>query len=105
MRDYREKSIKGCIFDLTSNVLMPKACDVAVRMTSDKIGQSLSLQAYNVMIEIPLESVRDIIRVSGKGDADIEIGGKKYRLTDAPILKTRDKSGLCSICGFREVDE
>lgn len=36
--------------------------------------------------------------------ADIEIGGKKYRLTDAPILKTRDKSGLCSICGFREVD-
>lgn len=37
--------------------------------------------------------------------ADIEIGGKKYRLTDAPILKTRDKSGLCSICGFREVEE
>ena len=63
-RDYREKTIKGCIFDGSKPLLLPKMCDVTVRMTSDKIGQSLSLQAFNVMIEIPLEQVRDIIRVS-----------------------------------------
>lgn len=66
-RDYREKTIKGCIFDGSKPSLLPKMCDVTVRMTSDKIGQSLSLQAFNVMIEIPLEQVRDIIRVSKEG--------------------------------------
>ncbi len=66
-RDYREKTIKGCIFDGSKPLLLPKMCDVTVRMTSDKIGQSLSLQAFNVMIEIPLEQVRDIIRVSKEG--------------------------------------
>ena len=66
-RDYREKTIKGCIFDGSKPLLLPEMCDVTVRMTSDKIGQSLSLQAFNVMIEIPLEQVRDIIRVSKEG--------------------------------------
>ena len=67
-RDYREKTIKGCIFDGSKPIPLPKMCEVTVRMTSDKIGQSLSLQAFNVMIQIPLESVRDIIRVTEKGE-------------------------------------
>ena len=66
-RDYREKTIKGCIIDGSKPLPLPQMCDVTVRMTSDKIGQSLSLQAFNVMIEIPLEQVRDIIRVSKEG--------------------------------------
>ena len=69
-RDYREKTIKGCIFDGSKPLPLPKKCDVTVRMTSDKIGQSLSLQAFNVMIEIPLEGVKEIIRVSRKGQED-----------------------------------
>lgn len=44
--------------------MLPKPCNVTVRMTSDKRGQSLSLSAYNIMISIPLETVTDIIRVS-----------------------------------------
>ena len=63
-RDYREKTVEGCIIDGSNPLMIPKKCDVVVRMTSDKRGQSLSLNAYNVMIEIPLESVRDIIKVS-----------------------------------------
>ena len=63
-RDYREKIITGCIFDLSNPIPIPKKCNVDVRMTSDKIGQSLSLQAYNIMIEIPLESIKDIIQIS-----------------------------------------
>lgn len=68
-RDYREKTVKGLIFDVTKS--MPVKCDVTVRMTSDRIGQSLSLQAFNVMLEIPLESVTDIIRVSGKEQNEV----------------------------------
>ncbi len=66
MRDYREKTVKGMVADGDAPIPIPKLCPVTVRMTSDKKGQSLSLQAYNVMIQIPLESVRDIIRVSEK---------------------------------------
>ena len=62
-RDYREKTIEGCIFD-AKGLPLPRKCNVTVRMTSDRLGQSLSLQAFNVMIEIPLESVKDIIRIS-----------------------------------------
>ena len=68
MRDYREKKITGCIFDSKQVLPIPKKCDVVVRMTSDKVGQSLSLQAYNVMIEIPLEAVKDIIKVTERGE-------------------------------------
>jgi len=64
MRDYREKVVKGMIADITRP--LPKMCDVTVRMTSDKIGQSLSLSAYNIMIEIPLEKVKDIVQVTEK---------------------------------------
>ena len=64
MKDYREKTVKGIVHDGYVPILTP--CPVTVRMTSDKKGQSLSLQAYNVMIQIPLESVRDIIKVSEK---------------------------------------
>ena len=63
-RDYREKTVKGLIFDVTKK--MPIKCDVTVRMTHDNLGQSLSLQAFNVMLEIPLESVTEIIKVSEK---------------------------------------
>ena len=66
MRDYREKKVKGCITDGASPVMIPRKCDVVVRMTSDKVGQSLSLQAFNIMIQIPLESVQDIIKVTDK---------------------------------------
>ena len=67
-RDYREKTVKGLIIDVTKP--FPKKCDVTVRMTSDRLGQSLSLQAFNVMLEIPLESVTEIIKVSGKEQND-----------------------------------
>lgn len=63
MRDYREKVVQGMIGDISKSVI-PNPCKVTVRMTSDKRGQSLSLSAYNIMIGIPLETVRDIIRVS-----------------------------------------
>lgn len=66
MRDYREKDVDGLITDVTECGL-PKKCNVTVRMTSDRIGQSLSLSAYNIMIQIPLEQVRDIIKVSERG--------------------------------------
>ena len=49
-KDYREKTIKGMFYD--RGKLKPD--NVTVRMTSDDIGQSLSLQAADTMIEIPL---------------------------------------------------
>ena len=60
-RDYREKTVKGMIADITKPV--PAFRDVTVTMTNDKVGQSLSFQCANIMIEIPLESVSDIIRL------------------------------------------
>ena len=64
MRDYREKTVSGVIYPNTDKLTMPMKSEVTVRMTSDKVGQSLSLQAGNVMIMIPLEAVRDIIRIA-----------------------------------------
>jgi len=61
-RDYREKTVKGFIGDSTK-IPIPKPCNVTVRMTSDKLGKTLSLQGYNVLIGIPLEEVKEIIRV------------------------------------------
>ena len=63
-KDYREKTIQGCIIDGSKPISLPKRCDVTVRMTADKTGKSLSLQAFNVMVMIPLEKVTDIIRVA-----------------------------------------
>lgn len=64
-RDYREKVVKGVIGDVRTMKINP--CNVTVRMTSDKRGQSLSLSAFNIMVEIPLESVTEIIKVSERG--------------------------------------
>ena len=61
-RDYREKTIRGFIGDSTKSVI-PKPCQVTVRMTSDKHGATLSLQGFNVLIGIPLEEVAEIIKV------------------------------------------
>ena len=67
-KDYREKTVKGLFFDTTVGI---KMCEtpVTVRMTSDKMGQSLSLSAGNYMISIPMEQVKDIIKVSERSDA------------------------------------
>ena len=64
MRDYRIKEVTGLIFDV--NEMKPKKCMVTVQITSDNIGKSLSLAAYNILIKIPLESVSDIIKVADK---------------------------------------
>lgn len=61
-KDYREKTIKGMFYDRGKL----KFNNVTVRMTSDDVGQSLSLQTRDTMIQIPLEDVRDIIRVAEK---------------------------------------
>lgn len=68
MKDYREKDVDGiiCIAKDPNGFLVPMKARVTVRMTSDKIGQSLSLAVGNIMISIPLESVRNIVRVTGK---------------------------------------
>lgn len=67
-KDYREKTVKGLLFDTTFGIKMHET-PVTVRMTSDKVGQSLSLSAGNYMILIPMEQVRDIIKVSERSDA------------------------------------
>lgn len=67
-KDYREKTVKGLLFDTTFGIKMHET-HVTVRMTSDKMGQSLSLSAGNYMISIPMEQVRDIIKVSERSDA------------------------------------
>lgn len=75
MRDYREKTVRGMVFDAARQGFgryIPMECSVTVRMTSDKRGQSLSLQANNVMIEIPLESVANIIKVTERNDKESE---------------------------------
>ena len=61
-RDYREKTVYGFVSDGRST----SHCRVVVRMTSDKLGQSLSLQASNFMIGVAIESVKDIISVVTK---------------------------------------
>lgn len=62
-RDYREKKIMGML--TISEGMQMGMVPVTVRMTSDSKGQSLSLSAYEeIMISIPLESVRDIIQVT-----------------------------------------
>lgn len=68
MRDYREKLVNGWITDGEQIGGIP----VRVRMTSDNKGQSLSLTTeanpndMGIQIGIPLETVRDIIRVADK---------------------------------------
>ena len=68
MRDYREKLVNGWLTDGKHFVGIP----VRVRMTSDDKGQSLSLTTeinpndLGIQIGIPLETVRDIIKVVDK---------------------------------------
>ena len=66
MRDYREKTIDGMICD--TNNMTPRFGKVTIRMTSDDLGQSLSLTCANILIEIPLEPVNDIIKVVDRED-------------------------------------
>lgn len=69
MRDYREKDVKGMLAIWNPRRIPTFIHDaVTVRMTSDKKGQSLSLSARNVLIEIPLEQVQDIIKVSERSE-------------------------------------
>ena len=70
MRDYREKLVNGWLTDGKHFGGIP----VRVRMTSDDKGQSLSLTTemnskdLGIQIGIPLEAVRDIIKVVDKGE-------------------------------------
>lgn len=61
MRDYRDKTVKGMVTDVKN--MIPRKTSVRVQMTSDKLGQSLSLSTSDILIMIPLESVRDIIKI------------------------------------------
>ena len=67
MRDYREKDVMGFIGD-TSKSVFPKPFEITVRMTSDESGQTLSLAGANIVIGIPLEEVKDIVKVVNKGE-------------------------------------
>ena len=70
MRDYREKTVDGYVFNGTDVHPVMSFRPVTVRMTSDERGQTLSIQAENVMIGLPLEAVRDIIKVADKTNAN-----------------------------------
>ena len=65
-RDYRSKIVKGWI----CNEEFIRDANIHVRMTSDERGQSLSLSIEEgdilIQLGIPLEKVRDIIRVTKK---------------------------------------
>lgn len=64
-RDYREKQVDGMVAIWNARRIPTfRKMPVTVRMTNDKVGKSLSLQAGNVMIEIPLEQVTEIITLT-----------------------------------------
>lgn len=69
MRDYREKEVNGIFFPSYDRFI---PTSVIIRATSDKHGQSLSLNACGMMIQIPLESVKDIIILTPKGGDPID---------------------------------
>ena len=70
MRDYREKLVNGWLTDGKHFGEIP----VRVRMTNDDKGQSLSLTTemnprdLGIQIGIPLESVKEIIKITDKGE-------------------------------------
>lgn len=67
-RDYREKQVDGMVAIWNARRIPTfRKMPVTVRMTNDKVGKSLSLQAGNVMIEIPLEQVTEIITLTERG--------------------------------------
>lgn len=64
-RDYREKQVEGMVAIWNARRIPTfRKMPVTVRMTNDKVGKSLSLQAGNVLIEIPLEQVTEIITLT-----------------------------------------
>lgn len=70
MRDYREKLVDGWITDGKHFGGIP----VRVRMTNDDKGQSISFTTemnshdLGIQIGIPLESVKEIIKITDKGE-------------------------------------
>lgn len=68
-RDYREKQVEGMVAICNARRIPTlRKMPVTVRMTNDKVGKSLSLQAGNVMIEIPLEQVTEIITLTERSE-------------------------------------
>lgn len=66
MRDFRSKTVDGYIGVLKDDKINVIPAPVTVRMTSDEYGQTLSLTCETTggyQIGIPLESVKDIVRV------------------------------------------
>ena len=61
MKNY--KVIDGFIGDMSKSII-PNKCKVTVRLSDDRLGQTLSLSAYNVLIGIPLEPIKDIVVVA-----------------------------------------
>ena len=69
MKDYREKQVEGMVTIWNARrITTVQKMPVTVRMTNDKVGKSLSLQARNLMIEIPLEQVQEIITLAERSD-------------------------------------
>jgi len=68
MREYKEKKVKGWVTD-GKNMRMAA---IDVRSTKDDRGESLSLSieqdGFLIQLGIPMESVRDIIRLTNKGE-------------------------------------
>lgn len=59
----RTREVDGfCFFNEEKAIKYLKG-KVTVRVTKDKAGKSISLQFYNVMIEIPVEPVEDMLDV------------------------------------------
>lgn len=56
---YKEKKVIGFATDDTGTFIV----QIEVRITADKIGKTLSLTYENVQFGIPLESVRDIVKI------------------------------------------
>lgn len=68
-RDYREKQVEGMVAIWNARRIPTfRKMPVMIRMTNDKIGASLSMQAGNVMIEIPLEKVQEIITLTERSE-------------------------------------
>lgn len=63
-RDYREKTVTGII----GNAMGFRPTKVTIRMTNDKRGASLSLEAQGNMMQIALEDVKDIIQITPNED-------------------------------------
>lgn len=63
-RDYREKTVTGII----CNAMGFRPTKVTIRMTNDKRGASLSLEAQGNMMQIALEDVKDIIQITPNED-------------------------------------